>query len=152
MAVEELEATLNEPSEAEKRIKQLSGKVKEEAEAKEAAVKAQQEAETKAQTAERKSAFLESFSDIVSENPAAKEFKAEIEEKVMGGMSIEDAKFAVLGKAGKLSQSMQVDSPAGGSATTTVTQKTDKSPKEMKSDELRAAVEDAVKKGNISWT
>lgn len=149
---DELEATLNEPSEAEKRIKQLSGKVKEEAEAKEAAEKGRQDAETKAQAAERRAAFLEGFSDIVSENPAAKEFKAEMEQKVLGGMSIEDAKFAVLGKAGKLNQAITVDSPAGGSAATTVTQKTDKSPKEMKSDELRSALEDAVNKGDITWT
>lgn len=148
---DELEATLEQPSEAEKRIKQLSKEKGEQIAAKEAAETAQAEAEKKAQDAERKAAFLEGFSDIVSENPSAKEFKAEMEQKVLSGMSIEDAKFAVLGKAGKLNQSIQVESPAGGSATTTVTQKTEKSPKEMKSDELRTALEEAEKKGDISW-
>lgn len=149
---DELEATLEQPSEAEKRIKQLSDKVKTEAEGKAAAEVARQDAESKTQVAERKVAFLEGFSDIVSDNPAAKEFKAEMEEKVLGGMSLEDAKFVVLGKAGKLNQSVQIDSPAGGSASTTVLQKTDKPPKEMKSDELRTALEDAVKKGDIAWS
>lgn len=149
---DELDATLEQPSEAEKRIKQLSTKTREAEEAKTAAETAKQASDTRAETAERKAAFLESFSDIVSENPAAKEFKAAMEEKVLGGMSIEDAKFVVLGKAGKLSQATQIDSPAGGSATTTVTQKVDKSPKDMKSDELRAALEEAEKKGDIAWS
>ena len=148
---DELDATLEQPSEAEKRIKQLSTKTKEAEEAKTVAEQARQEAEAKTVAAERKSAFLEGFTDIVSENPAAKEFKAQMEEKVLGGMSIEDAKFAVLGKAGKLNQTTQAESPAGGSATTSVTLPGNKSVKEMTPDERRAALEDAEKKGDISW-
>lgn len=152
MADEILDAALEQPSEAETRIKQLSNKTKAAEEGKAAADLARQDAESKAQVAERKVAFLEGFSDIVSENPAAKEFKAEMEEKVLSGMSIEDAKFVVLGKAGKLNQPVRADSPAGGSATTTVTQKTDKSPKEMNSEELRNAVVEAATKGDIAWS
>ena len=72
----------------------------------------------------------------------------------MSGYSLEDATYAVLGKAGKLNQSASEnrESPAGGSATTTVTQKTDKAPKEMNSDELRAAVVAAAEKGDIAWS
>lgn len=149
---DELEVTLEQPSEAERRIKQLSKEKGESIAAKEVAEKAKQESDEKLQVAERKSAFLEGFSDIVSENPAAKEFKAEMEEKVLGGMSIEDAKFVVLGRAGKLGQSTQTESPAGGSATTTVTQSAgNKSVKEMSADERRQALVEAEQKGDITW-
>lgn len=152
MAVEELEVELGQPSDAEKRIKQLSGKVKEEAEAKTAAETARKEAEEGRAAAERERDFFAGFADTVVSNPQAKDHRDEIKAKVMGGYSLEDATYAVLGKAGKLNQRAEVDSPAGGSATTSVTQPTTKSPKEMKTDELREAVLDAVKKGDISWS
>jgi hypothetical protein len=116
---DELEDNLNQPSEAEKRIKQLSGKVKEEAEAKDAALQAQADAEAKTAQAERRAAFAEGFVDVVSATPEAKEHKADIEAKVMAGYTVQDATYAVLGAAGKLGQQTETSSPAGGSAVIT---------------------------------
>ena len=149
---DELDATLDKPSEAEQRIKQLSGKVKEEAEAKAAAEAARQAAEEKAAIAERERDFYASFSDIVASNPSAKDFKDDIKSKVLSGYTPEDATFAVLGKAGKLNQTQEVSSPAGGSATTNVTQNTGtKSIKEMTPEERAAAFQEATKNGDIFW-
>lgn len=138
----ELEEIIEQPSESQQRITQLSGKVKTETEAKEKALAEKAEAEKKAADAERKAAFLDGFSDILAENPAAKEFKADMEAKVMSGMSLEDAKFAVLGKAGKLGQpQVETMSPAGGSASTAVIGSSgEKSIGEMTQEERRAAL------------
>lgn len=101
-------------SRAEDRIIELSGKVKTEAEGRAAA-------ETKATAAERRAAFAEGFVDIMATNPAAKEFKDDIKAKVEAGLSVEDATYAVLGKAGKLGAQAQAQQSeiAGGSAATT---------------------------------
>lgn len=141
----ELETLINEPSEAEKRIKQLSGKVKEEAEARAVSDQAKADAEARAVAAEKRAQFSEGFADLVAENPSAKEFKADIEAKVMSGMTIEDAKFAVLGKAGKLGvQTVETASPTGGSATTTITNQGQKSIEEMSTEEKRSALAEAL--------
>lgn len=147
------ELDLNEPSEVEKRIKQLSGKVREEAEAREKLAQEKAEAEKKASDAERRATFSEGFVDIMSTHPSAKEHKQEIQEKVMSGYSIEDATFAVLGKAGKLNAHVQEPvNPAGGSAPINIQNTTQKSFKEMNGEELRSAVEEAEKRGDLAWT
>lgn len=149
---DELDVALTEPSEADKRIKQLSGKVKESSEALETANAAKVEAERKAAEAERKASFSDGFADIVAENPAAKEFKAQLEEKVLGGMSLEDAKYIVLGKAGKLASQESHESPAGGSAATSVTIPVQKSNGDMSQEERLNALKEAEKKGDLSWS
>lgn len=147
---DELDSIINEPSEAEKRIKQLSDKVKTSSEERDAERVARETAEAKAQEAERKAAFLEGFSDIIAENPAAKEFRADIEAKVMSGMTLEDAKFVVLGKAGKLGETpAEPVSPAGGSAATALPSQGEKSVQEMTQDERRAALLEAEQRGDI---
>ena len=147
-----LDATLAEPSEADKRIKQLSNKTKEAEEAKTAAETARQAAEEGKATAERERDFFAGFADTVASNPQAKDFKDDIKAKVMSGYSLEDATYAVLGKAGKLNTRSEVESPAGGSATTTVTQQANKSPKEMSAAERAEAIREAEKRGDITWS
>lgn len=123
-----------ETSRSQERITQLSEKLKIEAEAKEQAVKSAADAEKRAQ-------FAEGYADFVVTNPSAKEFKLQIQEKVLGGMSVEDAGFAVLGKAGKLGMK-EVSQPqvAGGSASTTPTQTGQKTVAEMTQEERRAEI------------
>lgn len=152
----ELDNELNNPSEdseSQKRIRQLSGKVKEEAEAKAAAEQAKAEAEAKAKEAEQRAAFAEGFADVLSTHPAAKDFKADIQSKVMGGMALEDATFAVLGKAGKLGAPAPepAPSPAGGSASVAPPQGGAKSPMQMTQEERRQALLEAEQRGDISW-
>lgn len=127
-----------QPSRAEERITELSGKVKTEAEARLAA-------EDRATAAERKAAFAEGYADIVATNPAAKEHKAEIEAKVNGGYSVEDATYAVLGKAGKLGGPVPSPvMPAGGSAVVPPTQTGNKTIAEMTQAERRAQLEKEI--------
>jgi hypothetical protein len=118
------------------RITQLSEKVKVEAEARAAA-------EQKAAEAERKAAFAEGYADFALKNPVAKDFKQQIQEKVMAGMSVEDAGYAILGREGKLGASPTqsiVQSPAGGSATTYVPAEGQKTIGQMTQQERRAAL------------
>ena len=151
---DELDATLAQPSEAEKRIKQLSDKVGLSAKELEEKNKLIEESTAKIATLERENAFNSGFADTVAATPQAKEFKEDIKAKVLSGYSLEDATYAVLGKAGKLNQSSSEnrESPAGGSAATTVTQPANKSAKEMSVEERAAAVQEAAKKGDIAWT
>jgi hypothetical protein len=123
-------------SRAEERIKELSEKVR----------LTSEERDEKARlldTTTRERDFYASFTDVVATNPAAKDHKDAILEKVKGGYTPEDATFAVLGKAGLLGgtqpQPQTQMSPAGGSATTTV-QPGEKPMAEMSQAERRAAL------------
>lgn len=146
----EVDDIINQPSPAEARITELSGKVKAEAEARAAAEQAKADAETKAQEAERERDFYASFSDTVSKNPAAQEFKDDILSKVKSGYTVEDATFAVLGKAGKLSEApAEPESPVGGSAPITPPSQGVKSPSEMTQADRRAALLEAQARGDI---
>jgi len=122
-----------EPSRAEERISQLSEKTR-------IAEEARVEAEKKASQSEKKAQFAEGYAEFLSNNPAAKEFKQQIQEKFEAGIPVEDAGFAVLGKAGKLGVSTPSMQPAGGSASTTVTE-TLKNPQQMTQEERRAVLE-----------
>ena len=151
---DELDATLAQPSEAEKRIKQLSDKVGLSVKELEEKNKPIEESNAKIANLERENSFNEGFADTVSTTPQAKGFKEDIKAKVLSGYSLEDATYAVLGKAGKLNQSSSEnrESPAGGSAATTVTQPANKSAKEMTPEERSTAVREAVAKGDITWS
>ena len=98
-------------SRSEERIVELSDKVKTEAEARATAEAAKAEADKRAE-------FAEGFVEVLSTNPAAKDHKEEIKEKVLKGYSMEDATFAGLGKAGKLGAQAPKPQVAGGSAAT----------------------------------
>lgn len=104
------ETQVEKPSRSEERITELSDKVKTEAEGR-------AKAEADKAEAERRATFAEGFVDVLSTNPMAKDHKDEIKEKVLKGYSMEDATYAVLGKAGKLGQAPKPQ-VAGGSAAT----------------------------------
>lgn len=136
--------TAPEPNRANERITELSEKVKTEATARELA-------ESERDEAKRNAAFAEGFSDIVSNNPAAKDHKEDIRAKVKLGMSVQDAMYAVLGPAGKLQAPIVESRPtAGGSAVITPPQGGAKAVHEMTRDEKRAALLEAEKRGDIS--
>lgn len=107
----------------------------------EAKDKTLQETAAKLATLEKENTFNSGFADIVGTRPMAKDHKDEIKAKVMSGYSVEDATFAVLGKAGKLGvEAPRPDSPAGGSATNAIPQDAVKSPAEMTQTERREAL------------
>jgi len=138
---EELEKANNE-SRAQQRIKELSDKVELTSRERDEKDKLLVELQEKNTKLERDNAFSNEFSDILGKHPAAKDHKDAIKEKVQAGYSVEDATFAVLGKAGQLgtSNGVQREAPqvAGGSATTTVRQEGNKSISEMSQAERRA--------------
>lgn len=138
-------------SEAEKRITALSGKVKDTAAERDAAMAAQKAAEDKAAAAEKKALFAEGFVDVVSTNPAAKEHKADIEAKVMAGYSVQDATYAVLGPLGKLGAPTidRAPSPAGGSSANQIQGNAAKATKDMTGAELRAQLVEAQNRGDL---
>ena len=120
-----------EPTRSEERITQLSDKVKTEAEGR-------LKAETEKADAERRAEFAEGFVDIVTTQPAAKDHKEEIKEKVLKGYSVQDATYAVLGAAGKLGGTpAPTPQVAGGSAATTMPQGGQKEIKDMTQAERR---------------
>lgn len=136
------EDTIIEPvSESQKRITQLSDKVRTTSEERDEKVRLLELSNTKVATLERENAFNSGFVDVLSTHSAAKDHKDDIKAKVLTGMSVEDATFAVLGKAGKLGASLPQNTTnhvAGGSSPTTQTQTADKSVAEMNQDERRA--------------
>lgn len=151
MADSTLEDNLNQPTEAEKRINDLSGKVKATADERDAASAKASEAEAKTAEVERERDFYAGFSDVVAENPQAKDHKDDILAKVKAGYSVQDATYAVLGAAGKLggTSTETVASPAGGSATTSLPSGGSKSVTDMTQEERRAALVEAEARGDI---
>ena len=155
--LEQLDSEIEKENKVEKRIKDLSEKVRLTAEERDAEKKKTEEFSSKTAELQRERDFYASFSDVVSINPAAKDHKEDILTKVKGGYTVEDATFAVLGKLGKLGQpapvTQEVESPAGGSAA--VNQPVsggEKSISEMTREEKRSALLEAEKRGDISMS
>lgn len=149
--LEGLDNDIEKENKVEKRIKDLSEKVRTSAEERDAERRLKEEEAQKRADAEKERDFYRGFSDVVSTNPAAKDHKDDILAKVKGGYSVEDATYAVLGKAGKLGQPQPiVDSPAGGSAPVTAPQGGSKPLGEMTKEEKRQKLLEAEARGDIS--
>ena len=141
----ELDDIIEQPSEVEKRIKTLSDKVRLTAEERDEQARLLREAGDKTAAVERERDFYQGFSDVVSTNPAAKDHKDAILEKVKLGYTVEDATYAVLGKAGKLNNpapTTETQPIAGGSAVTNPPQGGEKSISEMTQAERREVLMD----------
>ncbi len=142
---DELEEEVNP---TEKRIKDLSEKVKLTASERDEKDRLLKEATAKTSEVERERDFYSGFADVVTTQPNAKDFKEQILGKVKSGYSVEDATFAVLGKEGKLSQPAPapkpVENPAGGSAINQLPVNGSKAIKEMTKEEKKAALEESM--------
>lgn len=135
----------------QKRITDLSTKVKETSQERDEARTAAETAKAEKAEAIKERDFYASFSDVVSAHPAAKDHKDEILAKVKTGYDVEDAAVAVLNKAGKLTpKPVEKVSPAGGSAATAITGAPDKTVKEMTQAERKAALTEAEQRGDLS--
>ena len=135
----------------EKRIKQLSNKVKLTSNERDEYAKLNKNLETERDTAKKEVEFYSSLSETTDKYPAAKEYKDKIKEKVLAGYTVEDATVAVLAKEGKLSAGQPVvDNPAGGSATNLPISGEPKPLNDMSREEKRGEVLKAMDRGDIS--
>ena len=149
----QLDDDVQQESKVEKRIRQLSNKVKLTSNERDELAKGKDKLEAERDTAKKEVEFYSSFSDTTDKYPNAKEFKDKIKEKVLSGYSVEDAAVAVLAKEGKLTMPQPIpDNPAGGSATNLPNTGEPKALKEMSLEEKRAEVIKAVDRGDISLT
>ncbi len=150
--LEELDENIEKENKVEKRIKDLSEKVRLTSEERDEQKRILSERDVKIAELERENAFNSGFVDVLTSHPGAKDHKDDILAKVKGGYSIEDATFAVLGKAGKLGQpTLPKENPAGGSAVNPPVPG-EKTLKDMTRDEKRTKLLDLEARGDISIT
>ena len=114
---------------SQERIKELSDKV-------ELTAKERDEMKSLNETTTRERDFYKGYAEIVGTQPAAKDHQDEIKAKVLSGLTVQDATYAVLGAAGKLGGA-PAPQVAGGSADTTITQGGSKTIAEMTQAERR---------------
>lgn len=126
---------VEKPDRSDNRFKDLADKVKTTAEERD-------QATAKALTLEKELDFHKGFSKITSKFSGASEYEDKIKEKVLAGADPEEATVAILYKAGKLDMGNAPtprNSPAGGSAATTMTSG-EKDLKDMTREEKREAL------------
>ena len=118
---EEIEHS-NKETRSQHRIKELSEKVELTSKERDELKEAREKDQKRIADLERDNVFSSGFADILGTQPAAKDHKDAIKEKVLAGYSVEDATFAVLGKAGKLGIAPEstAQEVAGGSSATTL--------------------------------
>jgi len=136
----------------ERRIKDLSEKVKLTASERDELAKTKETLEQENASIVKERDFFKDFSASASKFPGAAEYQDTIKEKVMSGYTMEDATIAVLAKEGKLpnlTPPEPKESPAGGSATTNV-KSGDKPLSEMTQEEKLTLLKQAESKGDIS--
>src|SRR3990167_8309939 len=152
--LEKLENEIEKERKEEKRIKDLSEKVRVTAEERDAGGRKLEEEVARANNLQKEVEFLNSFRDQLSKYPDASSYKDKIKEKVLKGYSVEDATVSTLASEGKLSpKEVRMDNVAGGSAA--VNQPVgggEKSISEMTRDEKRNALLEAEKRGEISMS
>ena len=154
--LEQLDQEIDGENKVQKRIKDLSDKVRIASEERDEQKRLLEESNKKIADLGKDNAFNAGFADILATHSAAKDHKDDIKAKVLAGYSVEDAAFAVLGKAGKLGQPQTVqtpppprDNPAGGSAINQPNTGGIKSVNEMTRDEKRAALVEAEQRGDL---
>lgn len=153
LELEELE--VEKQNKVEKRIKDLSEKVKLTAEERDEQKRLLQERDTKISGLEKERDFLNSFGDAMAKYPDAISHKEGIKDKVLKGYSMEDAITSTLiseGKYNPVKKEIPLENPAGGSATTQPIIGGEKSISELTRDEKRAKLIEAEQKGDLSIT
>lgn len=153
--LDQLDAGMERDNKVEKRIKDLSEKVKLTSEERDEKDKllAQERTEKEALVKERD--FLNSFGDQISKYPEAAGFKDKIKERVLKGYSVEDATTAVLVAEGKYTPpkvERPMETVAGGSAVTVHQTGGEKPINQLTQAEKRAKLVEAEARGDISMT
>ena len=145
-----LDQELEKESKVEKRIKDLSDKVKLTSNERDELKRLSDSKDQENATLKKENEFLNSFGDVLGKHPEASAFREKIKEKVLKGYSVEDATVSTLVSEGKLnSPKEKVENPAGGSATT----QHPSGPKpisDLSRDEKRAKLLEAESSGELS--
>lgn len=131
----------NQGGRADNRFKDLSDKVRTTADERDKAQKAREKAEAEKEAAKKEVEFYKNFSTISSKYQGAADYQDKILEKVNAGYDMEDATISILAKEGKFQAppppQIERESPAGGSATTAMSNQGEKTLGEMSRDEKR---------------
>jgi hypothetical protein len=145
-----------ETNRVEKRIKDLSGKVRTTSEERDAAKALADKEALEKVTALKDVEFYKNFNTTASKYPGANEFQDKIKEKVALGLDLDEATMLVMTKEGKYAPPAAPPapkaSPAGGSAPTNLTTGGEKTIGEMTQAEKRAQLFEAEKRGDIGLT
>ena len=140
----------------EKRIKDLSEKVKLTSEERDEKERLLQEQAKQNESLKKENDFLNSFGDAMAKYPNAVAYKDKIKEKVLKGYSMDDAINSTLISEGKynppLKPEVPPENPAGGSAATQHTLGGEKPISELTREEKRAKLLEAEQRGDISIT
>ena len=152
--LEQLDNEIEKENKVEKRIKDLSEKVKFTAEERDAERRKLEEETAKSGNLQKEIEFLNSFGNQLGKYPDASQFKDKIKEKVLKGYSVEDATVSTLASEGKLSpKEVNIDNVAGGSAAVNQPVGGGEKPiSEMSREEKRNALLEAEKRGEISMS
>lgn len=158
MADEELNLDLDENNQEEiisrkdKRIKSLSEKYELSEKEKAELAKAKEEAEAKALAAQKEADFFKGFNQVSAKYQGASEYQDKIREKAALGLDVEEATLLVLAKEGKYTPPVEPvakESPIGGSASTGITDKGEKSYAEMSQAERLNLLKEMEAKGEF---
>lgn len=144
---------LLEEDRSEKRIKDLSEKVKLTATERDEKDRLLKEKDSEVESLRRERDFLSSFGDQVAKFPEAANFKDKIQERVLKGYTLEDATSAVLVSEGKYQvprAQQPINEIAGGSAPTMHQSTGDRTLGQMTRDEKRAKLMEAEARGDMS--
>lgn len=150
--LEQLDEKIDQENKVEKRIKDLSEKVKLTSEERDELKRLSSEKDKTIENLQKETNFLNSFGDTLSKYPQAVSLKDKIKEKVLKGYSVEDATVSTLASEGKLNPKIEVENPAGGSAITNAPSGGEKSISQLSRDEKRAKLIEAEQRGDISVT
>ena len=154
--LDQLDTDIEKENKVEKRIKDLSDKVKLTSEERDEKEKLVKERDEKIVGLEKERDFYSSFGDSMAKYPQASAFKDAIKEKVLHGYTVEDATISVLAKEGKLETPKETpvkpnaaQAAAGGSAVTQTPSNEVKPVNQMTQAERRAALVEAEQRGDL---
>lgn len=153
--LEALDNEIEKENKVEKRIKDLSEKVRLTSEERDEKEKLLAQERAEKETLKKERDFLASFGEQLGKQPGAVKYQQDIKDKVLKGYSMEDAITAVLVSKGEY-QAPKVETPietvAGGSSATVHQMSGPKPVSQMTRDEKRAALVEAEARGDISVT
>ena len=151
--LEKLDGEIERENKVEKRIKDLSDKVKLTATERDELKDLNTRKDAENTQLKKENEFLNSFGDVLGKHPEASAYRDQIKEKVLKGYSVEDATVSTLASEGKFNfqkQEVRVDSPVGGSAVTQHQSGGEKPLSQLTRDERRAKLIEAEANGDLS--